>query len=411
MYKVHLRGTYSVCKAAWPIFLKQKYGRIVNTCSTVGLHGNFGQTNYSTAKAAIHGLTKTLAIEGKKYNIIANTLVPNAGTAMTATIWPEDMVKAFSPSFIAPIVGYLTSEANTTTGGTYEVSGGWAASYRTQRSFGYAFPNDSNISPEDVRSKFDLITRFDERATTPSSAMEAQEPMFANFANKSGAPQAAAASASSASEYADPEDPKIVVEAKKVKHPASSYTYNHRDIALYNLGVGATEKELKFIFEGDDEFQAVPTFGVIPQFASSSGMPLDWLPNFSPNMLLHGEQYLSIKAKIPASATLVNESKLLEALDKGKAASITSITQTKNEATGEIIFESQSTVFIRGSGGFGGKKTGKGEYRVRIESRARLTLSSSQTVVLLLLLTSHPLATRIRSLRRRLMKDKQLFTD
>ena len=46
---VHLRGTYSVTKAAWPYFLKQKYGRIVNTTSTSGIYGNFGQANYAAA--------------------------------------------------------------------------------------------------------------------------------------------------------------------------------------------------------------------------------------------------------------------------------------------------------------------------------------------------------------------------
>ena len=45
--RVHLRGTFKVCKAAWPYFLKQKYGRIINTASAVGLYGNFGQANYS----------------------------------------------------------------------------------------------------------------------------------------------------------------------------------------------------------------------------------------------------------------------------------------------------------------------------------------------------------------------------
>lgn len=46
---VHLRGTYKVTKAAWPYFLKQKYGRVVNTTSTSGIYGNFGQANYSAA--------------------------------------------------------------------------------------------------------------------------------------------------------------------------------------------------------------------------------------------------------------------------------------------------------------------------------------------------------------------------
>lgn len=51
----------------------------------------------------------------------------------------------------------------------------------------------------------------------------------------------------------------------------------------------------------------------------------------------------------------------MEVLDKGKAAAVTTITQTKDKVTGKVIFENTSTVFIRGAGGFGGKRSGKGE--------------------------------------------------
>ena len=54
------------------------------------IDGNFGQANYSTAKAAIIGFTRAIAIEGRKYNILANVLAPSAGTAMTQTIWYVD---------------------------------------------------------------------------------------------------------------------------------------------------------------------------------------------------------------------------------------------------------------------------------------------------------------------------------
>lgn len=63
-----------------------------------------------------------------------------------------------------------------------------------------------------------------------------------------------------------------------------------RDVILYNLGVGATEKELQWTYEGDDEFSALPTFGVIPQFHASGGFPLDWLPNFNPVRSLRSRQ-------------------------------------------------------------------------------------------------------------------------
>ena len=74
--------------------------------------------------------------------------------------------------------------------------------------------------------------------------------------------------------------------------------------------------------------------------------------------LLHGEQYLKIKGPIPTNATLVNEARFIQVLDKGKAAAVTTRVVTKDKQDGKIIFENESTVFIRGSGGFGGPREG-----------------------------------------------------
>jgi len=189
---VHLRGTYKCAKAVWPIFQKQKYGRIVTTASQVGIYGNFGQANYSTAKAGIIGLTRTLAIEGKKYDIIVNCIAPSAGTAMTSTVWPQAMVEAFKPDYIAPVVGYLSSKDNAkTTGSLFEITGGWAAQTRWQRAGGHSFPNDKPFTPEDVLEKWSVLTNFDDgRATHPSSTSEALQQLMNNFENKTGKPKA-----------------------------------------------------------------------------------------------------------------------------------------------------------------------------------------------------------------------------
>lgn len=82
--------------------------------------------------------------------------------------------------------------------------------------------------------------------------------------------------------FADPEDSQLVADAKKQASEDSEFSYTLRDVILYNLGIGATEQERQWTFEGDDSFSALPTFGVVPQFAASAGLSLGWLPNYNP---------------------------------------------------------------------------------------------------------------------------------
>ena len=127
-----------------------------------------------------------------------------------------------------------------------------------------------------------------------------------NFGNTD---ESANGEGSSDSPYADPEDADIVAAAKKEVSEPTEFSYTERDVILYNLGIGATEQELQWTYENHEDFAALPTFGVIPQFLASAGLSLDWLPNFNPAKLLHGEQYLEIKAPIPTSGEVVNEAR------------------------------------------------------------------------------------------------------
>ena len=107
---VHLMGAVNCCKAVWPVMTEQKYGRILMTTSSSGLYGNFGQSNYGTAKMALVGLMQTLSIEGAKFDIRVNSLAPTAATRMTENLFPEAMIQALKPSDVVPAMLVLTSE-------------------------------------------------------------------------------------------------------------------------------------------------------------------------------------------------------------------------------------------------------------------------------------------------------------
>jgi multifunctional beta-oxidation protein len=352
---VHLRGTYKTTKAAWPYFLKQKYGRVINTTSTSGIYGNFGQANYAAAKCGILGFSRALAREGAKYNILVNTIAPNAGTAMTRSIMPEELVQAFKPDYVAPLVVALASDniPKPGTGGLYEVGSGWIGSTRWQRSGGFGFPIDVKLTPEAVVAKLAKIVDFEDgRADHPSDPQEGLQSIMANMSNKSGGDSE---SSSEGSEYLS-----AIEDAKKAKSEGSEFVYDDRDVILYNLGVGAKRTDLPWVFEGSDKFEVLPTFGVVPYFGAASPFSLEKIvPNFNPMMLLHGEQFLEIrKFPIPTSGKLVSYPKLVEVVDKGKAATVTTGTVTKDAATGQDVFYNETVVFLRGSGGFGGSPKG-----------------------------------------------------
>ena len=114
----------------------------------------------------------------------------------------------------------------------------------------------------------------DTRSTHPTSTQEALQQIVANFQDPG--------SDDEENPYSDPDDTEAVAQAKKTATATSEFSYTERDVILYNLGLGATEQELHWVFENDDHFAALPSFGVVPQFPASTSLPLDFLPNFNP---------------------------------------------------------------------------------------------------------------------------------
>jgi multifunctional beta-oxidation protein len=342
---VHLRGSFKTVQAAWPHFSKQKFGRIVNTSSAVGLYGNFGQTNYSTAKAALIAFSNTLALEGKRNNILVNTIAPNAGTAMTATVMPPEMVEALKPEYVAPLIVCLCHEGSTETGSIFECGSGWVSKVRWQRTGGVGFPVNKPLLPEHIAARWADVCNFgDGRATHPSSTQESFSAVQANFENVVSDTQSKTGGVD-------------VSKAQKAKFASESYEYTEKDVILYALGLGCKRTELPFVYENSEKFVAVPTFGVIPALSYqmknlSFG---DFLPDFNPMMLVHGEQYTEILKPLKTAGKLTQTGRIIDILDKGKGAAVI-LGVTSKDSSGEVVLENQSLLFIRGSGGFGGKK-------------------------------------------------------
>ena len=131
---VHLKGTYCVTHAVYGHMKERGQGGvIINTSSTSGLNGNFGQCNYGAAKAGIAGFSRCLAIEGVKYGVRVHILAPVAVTRLTEDLpgFDESMRDRMSPGLVSPLVVYLSSElAKDMTGKTFFVGGGRIAEMR-----------------------------------------------------------------------------------------------------------------------------------------------------------------------------------------------------------------------------------------------------------------------------------------
>ncbi|WP_434457924.1 SDR family oxidoreductase [Stutzerimonas urumqiensis] len=185
VYRVHVEGAYKVTRAAWTHLREQAYGRVIFTASTSGIYGNFGQSNYGMAKLGLYGLTRTLALEGRKQNILINAIAPTGGTRMTEGLIPPQVFEQLKPELVSPLVVYLASAQCQDTGGLYEVGGGWIGKVRWERSLGVGFDPRAGFEAEDVAAQWSRIGDFTD-AAHPADNIEALREMMANLQKYAG---------------------------------------------------------------------------------------------------------------------------------------------------------------------------------------------------------------------------------
>lgn len=116
--KVHLYGAFNTSRAAADYFREQQSGALVHMTSTSGLIGNYAQANYSAAKLGIAALSKSLALDLKRWNVRSNCIAPFAWSRMISSIktdTPEqearvEKIKRMTPAKVAPMACYLMSD-------------------------------------------------------------------------------------------------------------------------------------------------------------------------------------------------------------------------------------------------------------------------------------------------------------
>ena len=164
---VHLNGTFACLQAAGRHMKEQGTGgRIINTSSSSGLLGNFGQANYGAAKMGIHALTRIAAWEFARFNVTVNAIAPGALTRMThdlpGMVQSGASVDTYGPQFITPIVAYLASDAAAKiTGQTFGVESNSLYIYKMMTSHGANKRGTSDLwTLEEIGERIDRIVNW-----------------------------------------------------------------------------------------------------------------------------------------------------------------------------------------------------------------------------------------------------------
>ncbi|MGO4776019.1 MaoC/PaaZ C-terminal domain-containing protein, partial [Lysobacter sp. 2RAB21] len=301
--------------------------------------------NYSAAKLALVGLAQSLAEEGRARNIHVNVIAPVAASRLLSTVLPQEVLDLLKPESVTALVAWLCHEQCEQTKGLFEVGAGYIGKLRWQRSGGVFFPQ-AGFGPEQVRSRWDEIADFS-ASSYPTTTTESVAPIL----------EGAAKPRLGGNEFID-------LDAASQDSIEAESSYDERDLALYALGVGAARdaldpQELRYVYELGDQFQAVPTYAVMPALNTFLNLTRDGRGlrglNYGLDRILHGEQYTELLRPLPPKARLTHRYAFKTAYDKNPHAVVVIGCDSFDES-GEKLAYNEISLFVRGTGGWGGER-------------------------------------------------------